>query len=104
VVFAPAEGDVEIACMSRMRPDTPEPEAISIEEMNDRLFETARQASLLEHMELIAAQELAMQMSDHDYDEPHAQTLRSRSISPIPIEYNEHGQQTARSKGKSRAN
>ncbi|KAB5588225.1 Formin-like protein 20 [Ceratobasidium theobromae] len=107
-VFIPECENVEPLRRSQMRPDTPEPnvDAITVEEMNRNLLETARQASLRDQMEFIAAQELAMDMGaadDVEMGEPeelHAPTRCSRSPSPLPAEYNEHGIQTASSKGK----
>ncbi|CUA77723.1 hypothetical protein RSOLAG22IIIB_12798 [Rhizoctonia solani] len=92
--------------------NTPESDnAISVEEMNDLLFETARQESIRDHLEQIAAQELAATMNvDEDLSirssAPPSRTdaSPSRSPSPTPAEYNEHGVLTARSKGKGGVN
>lgn len=108
---------------SEMRPDTPDLEeedqaqaqvqttnAMSVDEMNNRLFETARLASLEERARQIAARELENGLDapiDEDQDDdaaPHAPTARSRSGTPPPPEYDEEGRLTTRSKGKRRAN
>ncbi|KDN44356.1 hypothetical protein RSAG8_05620, partial [Rhizoctonia solani AG-8 WAC10335] len=87
----------------QMRPDTPEPDnAISVEELNSTLFETARQESIRDCLAQIAAQELAAPM---DVDEDLGTSAPpSRAPSPALVEYNEHGVLTAQSKGKGRAN
>ncbi|KAG9093018.1 hypothetical protein FS749_015245 [Ceratobasidium sp. UAMH 11750] len=109
------EKDVEAEDLhqSEMRPDTPEPDseldAMSIEEMNAQLMETARQASLRERMcEIITREQddLSRAGTPMDIDDPRAETpdsARSRSPTPPPAEYNKHGCLTARSKGKGRA-
>ncbi|KAG8753674.1 hypothetical protein FRC11_007208, partial [Ceratobasidium sp. 423] len=80
-------------------PDTPEPEdAISVEEMDAQLLETARQESLREQMEALAAREFEVVYVDED-EEPRAPTPHPRSPSPLPVEQNEYGVATARSKG-----
>lgn len=110
---------------SEIRPDTPDLEeedvtqaqaraqvtdAMSVEEMEQQLLETARQASLQERARQIAARELEDDVDgaideDEDVDaEPRAPAARSRPGSPPPAEYNETGRLTARSKGKGRAN
>jgi hypothetical protein len=103
---------------SEMRPDTPDLEvedeaqaqaeaqsqadnAISVKELNERMLETARQASLEERVREIAEREEcendlgATINEDEDEDaEQHAPAT----------EYNQEGRLTARSKGKGRAN
>ncbi|KAG8722633.1 hypothetical protein FRC09_005936 [Ceratobasidium sp. 395] len=109
-----------------MRPDTPTPEqpaldnsvlddAISVDEMNERLFETARQASLDQRAQEIIAQELedsSTIITEADWEELYAldrqeweeqQAAAARSPSPLP-EYDEDGRLTTQSKGKGRAN
>ncbi|CUA74763.1 Formin-like protein 20 [Rhizoctonia solani] len=93
-----------------MRPDTPDPDAISVEELNDRLFETARQESIRDRLARIAAEELTAPMDVDDCSSTRssappsrASTPPSRAPSPLPAELNEHGILTARSKGKNRA-
>ncbi|CAE6444521.1 unnamed protein product [Rhizoctonia solani] len=92
----------------QVRPDTPEPDnAISVAEMNDLLFETARQESIRDRLAQIAAQELTAPI---DLDEdlgtrtssptPWTDSSPFRTASPVPSQYNEHGVLTARSKGK----
>ncbi|KAG8719935.1 hypothetical protein FRC08_001596 [Ceratobasidium sp. 394] len=97
---------------SEMRPDTPEPDvdAMSVEELDEQLFETARQESLRDRMrEIIAREEeeaLGGAPTCDDDDEPRAETphpVHSRSPSPAAVEFNEHGRLTARAKGKGRA-
>ncbi|CAE6521535.1 unnamed protein product [Rhizoctonia solani] len=84
-----------------MRPDTPElDEAISVEEMNERLLETARQASIRERMAQLAANDLA---NPTNFDEDlgsHTSAPPSRAQTPPTPEYNSHGVITARSKGR----
>jgi hypothetical protein len=91
-----------------MRPDTPKPDTISVEEMEERLVETARQASIRERLEQITARELETTM-DLDVGNEDEEELRtsalpspSRSPSPLSVEYNEYGIVTACSKGKGR--
>lgn len=102
---------------SNMRPDTPDLEvedeaqtqaqdvdAIGVDEMDERLFEAARQASLQQRAQEIATREESNY--DFDADEDAGQrspTDRSQSASPPPAEYDEEGRLTARSKGKGRA-
>ena len=100
--FEPEE-DAAPMRKSQMRPDTPEPDAISVEEMEIRLLETTRQNSLRLHMEELAAQELAQPMDIDDNESEGSQAEISQPPSPLPTEYNEHGVLTARSKGKGRA-
>jgi hypothetical protein len=118
-IFDPVENNTGPSPRSRMRPDTPEPDfdansvgdmfdaadpnAISVEEMNAQLLETARQESLRDCMAQIAANELANNMVIDEDEGPRASTLRSHPASPPPIEYNRHGQLSAKSKGKGRA-
>ncbi|KDN39108.1 hypothetical protein RSAG8_09015, partial [Rhizoctonia solani AG-8 WAC10335] len=102
-VFVPEGVSTEPAPQPEMRPDTPEPDAISVEEMEARLLENARQESIRERMAQIAAQDLADTMYTDEPNESRASTPHSPSPS-LPIEYNEHGMLTARSKGKGRAN
>ncbi|KAG8686841.1 hypothetical protein FRC11_008254 [Ceratobasidium sp. 423] len=88
------ENDTPQAHNPRMRPDTPKPNAISVEEMDARLLETAHQNSLCSRMEELAAEEMAQLMN----------TDESNSEGPqAPAEYNQHGVLTARAKGKGRA-
>lgn len=109
-----AEGS---AGLPEMRPDTPEPErednAIGVDEMDDRLFETARQASLQERMrELLGrhrvrAPDAAMDVDDDDGADADAEMTgpaRPRSPAPPPTEFHENGRLTARAKGKGRVN
>jgi hypothetical protein len=58
--FEPEE-DAALRCKSQMRPDTPKPNAISVEEMEMQLLETTCQNSLRLYMEELAAQELTAQ-------------------------------------------
>ncbi|KDN46239.1 hypothetical protein RSAG8_04466, partial [Rhizoctonia solani AG-8 WAC10335] len=103
-VFISDDADTASVRKSQMRPDTPEPEdAISIEEMEAQLFETARQESLRERERALAAHELEEMPVDED-DGSNAPTSHTRSPSPLPIERNEYGVVTARSKGKRRGN
>ncbi|CAE6429977.1 unnamed protein product [Rhizoctonia solani] len=104
-VFVPEEElNAEPSPPSGIRPDTPEPndDAISVDEMNERLLETGRQESLRDRMQEIASLELAAPM-DLD-DERCSSVSGSRPASPIQPEYNAHGVRTARSNGKGRAN
>jgi hypothetical protein len=80
-----------------------DPDAISVEEMNARLLETARQESLREHMEAIAAEDLENEMDVED--RRITSTVHPNSLPPPSpsVEYNEHGQLAAGSKGKGRA-
>ncbi|CAE6403487.1 unnamed protein product [Rhizoctonia solani] len=103
-VLVPEGTDSEPARTSRMRPDTPEPDnAISVEEMEARLLEHARQESIRENLGRMAAQELAEGMGIDEDEDSHASAPPSRSPSP-PVEFNEYGVLTARSKGKRRDN
>ncbi|KAG9121937.1 hypothetical protein FRC07_001886 [Ceratobasidium sp. 392] len=105
-----------------MRPDTPTPEqpalddSISVDEMNEQLFETARQASLDSHaQEIIAREELEdldAVINEEDWEELYAldrqeweeqQAAARRSPSPLP-QYDEDGRLTTQSKGKGHAN
>lgn len=107
-----------------MRPDTPDLEAedevraqadaratnaISVEELNERLLETARQASLEERAREIAAREERENdlgfgaPIDEDEDEDEDAYEDARNHAP-PVEYDEEGRLTLRSKGKGRAN
>ncbi|KAG9087126.1 hypothetical protein FS749_003142 [Ceratobasidium sp. UAMH 11750] len=117
----PEKNEVGGSRPSEMRPDTPDPEEMdmmetqdrmSVEELNNQLFETARQESLRERMrEIVDREEQAFgagapMFEDEDEDGPRAPTphsVHSRSPSPALVEFNEHGQLTARSKGKGRA-
>ncbi|KAG9083275.1 hypothetical protein FRC06_004610 [Ceratobasidium sp. 370] len=108
--FARPRGGQAITLLSELRPDTPERERvpderrIDYEELEERLVQAARLASL---------KQAAIERSMRDEDESHAgtppmgtqspNTLRSRSPAP-PMEYNEYGCVTASSKGKGRAN
>ncbi|CAE7174718.1 unnamed protein product [Rhizoctonia solani] len=100
----PAEqSTVDLAGPLQMRPDTPEQDDVmSVEELNDRLFETARQASIQDRMAEIAAEELAAPMDVEDSGSRDS-TPHSRPSTPVPVEQNEYGVLTARSKGKNRA-
>lgn len=104
------------AMFREMRPDTPEPEqevnATSVEEMNETLFETARQESLRERMrELLGrhgvraddAANADAEMDDQPGDQPDGPVL-PRSPAPEPDELDENGRLTAQAKGKGRAN
>ncbi|EUC57341.1 hypothetical protein RSOL_219290, partial [Rhizoctonia solani AG-3 Rhs1AP] len=104
-VFDPEEvTDVEPTRRFVMRPDTPEPDsAISVEEMEARLLETARQNSLRSRMEEMAAQELEQPLNADTDEWEGSQAPTSRSSSPDPTEVNEYGVLTARAKGKGRA-
>ncbi|KAG8698707.1 hypothetical protein FRC11_014204, partial [Ceratobasidium sp. 423] len=66
------ENGAPLAHRSQMRPDTPEPDAISVEEMDSRLLETARQNSIRSRMEELVAEELAQLMNtdESDSEEP----------------------------------
>ncbi|KAG8795239.1 hypothetical protein FRC12_016880 [Ceratobasidium sp. 428] len=105
-----------------MRPDTPTPEqpalddSISVDEMNEQLFETARQASLDSRaQEIIAREELEdldTVINEEEWEELYAldrqeweeqQAAARRSPSPLP-QYDEDGRLTTQSKGKGRAN
>ncbi|KAG8721959.1 hypothetical protein FRC09_007072 [Ceratobasidium sp. 395] len=113
-----------------MRADTPLPEqpalddsaaddSISVDEMNERLFETARQASLQQlQEEIIAREELEnpgsplneedwrelYTLDREDWHEVRAPTPNPDSPTPSPLpEYDENGRLTSRSKGKGRA-
>jgi hypothetical protein len=94
------EADATPRCKSQMRPDTPKPDTISVEEMETQLLETACQNSLCSHMEELAAQELAQSMDIDKNQSEGSQIMISRSPSPLLAEYNEHGVLTTRSKGK----
>ncbi|KAG8705609.1 hypothetical protein FRC11_008918 [Ceratobasidium sp. 423] len=85
------ENDTPQAHNPRMCPDTPEPNAISVEEMDARLLETMRQNSLCSRMEELAAEEMAQPMNTDESDSEGPQAL---------AEYNQHGVLTARAKGK----
>ncbi|KAG8793368.1 hypothetical protein FRC12_002888 [Ceratobasidium sp. 428] len=108
-----------------MRPDTPAPEqpalddSISVDEMNEQLFETARQASLNERaQDIIMREELEnpdslineeewqelYAVDREEWQELHAaaSNVASRSPSPLP-EYDEDGRLTAQCKGKGSA-
>ncbi|KAG8681444.1 hypothetical protein FRC08_015635 [Ceratobasidium sp. 394] len=78
---------------------------MTVDELDEQLFETARQESMRDRMrEIIAREERealagAPTYDDDDADELRAQTphsAHSRSPSPTAIEYNEHGRLTAR--------
>jgi hypothetical protein len=119
-----AEVEVNDPRQSEMRPDTPDlededqfqaraevqdPNAMSVDELNDRLLETARLASLEERAREIAAREerendLGATIDEDEDAEPHTPTNRSRPASPPATEYNKEGRLTAHSKGKGRAN
>ncbi|KAG8706215.1 hypothetical protein FRC08_001208 [Ceratobasidium sp. 394] len=112
----PKNDEVGGSRLSEMRPDTPEPDvermetqdAMSVEELDRQLFETAWQESMRDRMrEIIAQEEREAQAGaptfDDDDDELRAETPHSRSPSPANIELNEHGRLTARAKGKGRA-
>lgn len=111
---SPEELEAEGAARpSEMRPDTPEPEdnAMGVDEMNEQLFETARQASLRERMlglisrHGVRADDAAMDLDDDgEPEEQPDDRTRSRSPTPPPVELDENGRLTARSKGKGRAN
>ncbi|KEP46793.1 hypothetical protein V565_181420 [Rhizoctonia solani 123E] len=69
---------------AQMRPDTPEPDnTISVEEMNDRLFETARQESIQDRLAQIAAEELTAPM-DIDNLNTHTSAPPARSTHAVP--------------------
>ncbi|KEP45196.1 hypothetical protein V565_304310, partial [Rhizoctonia solani 123E] len=89
-VFDPEEvTDVEPTRRFVMRPDTPEPDsAISVEEMEARLLETARQNSLRSRMEEMAAQELEQPLNADTDEWEGSQAPTSRSSSPDPTEVN----------------
>ncbi|KAG8690901.1 hypothetical protein FRC11_008261 [Ceratobasidium sp. 423] len=100
-VFVPDEADDVPVHQPLMRPDTPElDDAISVEEMEARLLETARQESLREQTQALAARELEEVVCVDEDEESRAATPRSHSPSPLPVEHNEHGVVTARSKGQ----
>lgn len=101
-----------------MRPDTPELEAedemqarasvqeqnttgMTVQELNQQLSETARQASLEERAcEIAAREELENNIDDAMDDD---ESAVSRAPTPPPVEFNSQGRLTARSKGKGRA-
>jgi hypothetical protein len=87
-----------------MRPNTPEPDAISVEEMEARLLETACQNSIHLRMAELVAEELTQPIDVDESDSEGSQALTACSPSPCPTEYNPHGVLTARAKGKGRAN
>ncbi|KAF8593926.1 hypothetical protein BDV93DRAFT_516183 [Ceratobasidium sp. AG-I] len=89
---------------SEMRLDTPEPDAdaISVDEMNEIIFETRRQESLREHYQVFADNAADPDAEpDHQSDEDDGNL--SRSPTPPP-EIDEQGRFTSRSKGKGRSN
>lgn len=94
---------------SEIRPDTPEPEdtAMTVDEMNDTLFETARQSSLQEHMRDllrrhgVRADDAAMDVDD-DAEADDEQDDPVRPPSPA-AEFDDNGRLTAHAKGKGRA-
>lgn len=97
--------------MDEIRPDTPEPEILpvdvdAIEEMEAQLLETARQASLQARFhELIVLRQARIDNAADPDAEPEDEfdEVPSRSSTPPPVELNEQGRFTARSKGKGRA-
>ncbi|KAG8690078.1 hypothetical protein FRC11_013989 [Ceratobasidium sp. 423] len=89
---------------SQMRPDTPEPDAISVEEMDACLLKTGHQNSIRLHMEELVAKELVQPMSTNEGDSEGSQAPSSRSPSPRPAECNQHRVLTTHAKGKGHAN
>ncbi|KAG9088432.1 hypothetical protein FS749_002169 [Ceratobasidium sp. UAMH 11750] len=110
--FARPRGGQAITLLSELRPDTPEPERVprdrrvdyEDEEIDERLMQAARLASLKQAaIERSARDEGESQAGTPTMGTQTPNTSRSRSPTP-PLEYNEHGYVTARSKGKGRAN
>ncbi|CAE7088915.1 unnamed protein product [Rhizoctonia solani] len=105
----PENGEPELQGQSRIRPDTPDmDDAISVEEMEARLAETARQESIQGYLRELAARELENDMEIDENEDENEEGSRSstpcpRPPSSPPVEFNEYGVQTARSKGKGRA-
>ncbi|CAE6452341.1 unnamed protein product [Rhizoctonia solani] len=100
-LFVPERDSNAGSRSTSIRPDTPEPEAddsISLDEMNSCLLEAARQNSIQDQVDQLAAEEM---LNDETDGYANAETYPSRSPTP---EYNEHGLLTARSKGKNRTN
>ncbi|KAJ1299319.1 hypothetical protein OPQ81_000002 [Rhizoctonia solani] len=95
--FVPDDEPTPSARNSQIWPDTPEPSPISVEEMDACLLETAHQESIRLSMVELAVEELAEPIEE---DESDVEAPISRSPSPLPVEYNEDGVVTARSKGK----
>ncbi|CAE7186747.1 unnamed protein product, partial [Rhizoctonia solani] len=104
-VFVSNDNDTANVRQSQMRPDTPElDDAISVEEMDARLLQTACEESLREHIVAMTARELEEPTYVESDDEgAGAPSPRSRASSLPPVEYNEYGVLTAASKGKGRA-
>ncbi|EUC56335.1 hypothetical protein RSOL_172160, partial [Rhizoctonia solani AG-3 Rhs1AP] len=99
------EGNADPTHLSQMRPDTPElGEAISVEEMDERLLETARQESIRERMAQLAGEDLANSMDVDEDLRSGTSAPPSRAQTPPTPEYNDYGVLTARSKGKGRGN
>ncbi|KAG8720796.1 hypothetical protein FRC08_018132 [Ceratobasidium sp. 394] len=100
-----------ITLRSEIRPDTPRPERadaarqLDPDELDSRLIRAARLASLeqlaIENGVLDGLDSRARAPTIGDDSQP--ETAHSRAVTP-PVEYNEHGRITARSKGKGRAN
>ncbi|KAG8714485.1 hypothetical protein FRC11_008287 [Ceratobasidium sp. 423] len=72
------ENGAPLAHRSQMHLNTPEPDAISVEEMGSHLLETACQNSIHLHMKELVAEELAQLMNTNESD------LKSDSEEPDP--------------------
>jgi hypothetical protein len=102
-LFVPEKDSDTGSQSTRIRPDTPDPEAhdsISVDEMDDCLLEAARQNSIRDQVGQLAAEEAPSDDPDIDV---HADIDTYPSRSPTP-EYNEYNILTACSKGKNRTN
>ncbi|KAB5588160.1 hypothetical protein CTheo_8399 [Ceratobasidium theobromae] len=103
--FETSEEVIYNSLRSEMRPDTPEPgpsNAMDVDELEARLFETARQQSLREQMrDIIASEEADNEVPMDEDGMDHEVEQNDGTSTP---EYNEQGIQTAQSKGKGHAN
>lgn len=103
--------------VSEMRPDTPEPEAdpdaMSVDDLDAELLETARQNSLQERLQTLAAleqfdgdgdQEVTNEMMDAESRAYSPNPDHEQSFTPPLMEFDKQGRLTARSKGKGRSN
>ncbi|KAG8760394.1 hypothetical protein FRC11_000497, partial [Ceratobasidium sp. 423] len=85
-------------------PDTPEPDAISVEEMDSCLLETTHQNSICSCMEELMAKELVQPMDINESDSEGSQAPTSHSPSPSLTKHNQYGILTSCTKGKGHAN